>query len=228
MKTHDLGSLRQEIIEATRRLLASGIMQVSHHGNMSIRVPGTDTFLLTAVGGLDDLKAEHIALLDFEGKLLEGSISPTSVEIVNMHGVVYQLRDGVGSVLHTHSPYATAFALAHREIPVAYEAQVRSLGTIPVPVAGWGPRGSRESVNNISRLLRDNKAGQALLLANHGTLTWGDNPSLAVRANVILEESALVHIMAERIGGAKPIPTQGISTVLKRRIESEQAGIQKA
>ena len=228
MPDHDLGAMRQQIIEATHRLLASGIMQVSHHGNLSLRVPGTNTFLLTAMGGLDDLQPEGIALMDLEGNLLDGSISPTSREIVDMHGVVYRLREGVGSVLHTHSPFATAFALANREILVAYEAQVRFLGTMPVPVAGYGPRGSRESVDNISRLLQDNQASRALLLANHGTLTWGDDPFGAVQANIILEESALVTMSADAIGGAKPIPPHMLGVTQQRRVEYEQAGTQTA
>ena len=142
MQQRELNAYRQEIINATTRLLSRGIMQASQHGNMSLRLPGTDKFLLTSVGGLDDLKPETICLLDMEGNLIEGYISPVAREIVGMHSVVYQHREEVGSVLHTHSPAATAFAIANREIPVAYEAQVRFLGTIPVPVAGYGPRGS--------------------------------------------------------------------------------------
>ena len=89
---------------------------------------------------------------------------------------------------------------------MAYEAQVRFLGTIPVPVAGYGPRGSGESVENIAAILRENRATGALLLANHGTLTWGDNPATAVQGSVILEESAIATMGAEALGGAKEIP----------------------
>ena len=104
MQQRELNAYRQEIINATTRLLSRGIMQASQHGNMSLRLPGTDKFLLTSVGGLDDLKPETICLLDMEGNLIEGYISPVAREIVGMHSVVYQHREEVGSVLHTHSP----------------------------------------------------------------------------------------------------------------------------
>ena len=106
MQQHDLGTMRQEIIAAVHRLLSSGIMQVSHHGNMTSRVPGTDTLLFTAAGGLDDLKPESIALLDLDGNILEGTVDPVALEVVAMHTVVFKLREETGSVLHTHSPMA--------------------------------------------------------------------------------------------------------------------------
>jgi len=220
----DLGAMRQEIISAIDRLLASGIMQASHHGNMTFRVPGTNTFLLTAVGGLDNLKPESIALLDLDGNVLEGTVNPSSMEIVHMHAIVFKLREEVASVLHTHSPFATSFALANREIPVVYEGMVRMLGGIPIPVAAYGPRGSNESVNNIARLLEEREGLQGLLLGNHGTLTWGANPSAAVQASVILEESALVTMNAEVLGGAKPIPSHMIHTAQERVVEFEKQG----
>ena len=228
MQQRELNAYRQEIINATTRLLSRGIMQASQHGNMSLRLPGTDKFLLTSVGGLDDLKPETICLLDMEGNLIEGYISPVAREIVGMHSVVYQHREEVGSVLHTHSPMATAFAIANREIPVAYEAQVRFLGTIPVPVAGYGPRGSGESVENIAAILRENRATGALLLANHGTLTWGDNPATAVQGSVILEESAIATMAAEALGGAKEIPPHMLHATHNRVAEFEQHGTQTA
>ena len=228
MQQRELNAYRQEIINATTRLLSRGIMQASQHGNMSLRLPGTDKFLLTSVGGLDDLKPETICLLDMEGNLIEGYISPVAREIVGMHSVVYQHREEVGSVLHTHSPAATAFAIANREIPVAYEAQVRFLGTIPVPVAGYGPRGSGESVENIAAILRENRATGALLLANHGTLTWGDNPATAVQGSVILEESAIATMGAEALGGAKEIPAHMLNATHNRVSEFEQQGTEKA
>lgn len=228
MQQRELSSHRQEIISAVRTLLDRGVMQLSKHGNMSQRIPGTDQFLLTSVGGLEDLTEENICLLDLEGNLIEGYINPVAREIVGMHSVVYQHREEVGSVLHTHSPAATAFAIANREIPVAYEAQVRFLGTIPVPVAGYGPRGSNESVENIAAILRENRATGGLLLANHGTLTWGDNPATAVHGSVILEESAIATMAAEALGGAKEIPAHMLHATHNRVAEFEARGSEKA
>ena len=228
MTQHDLRAMRQEVISAVDRLLSSGIMQVSHHGNMTLRVPGTDTFLFTAAGGLDNLKPESIALIDLDGNVLEGTVEPTSMEVVAMHTIVFKLREETGSVLHTHSPSATAFALAEREIPVAYEGMVRMLGGVPIPVAEYGPRGSDVSVKNIARLLEEREGMRALLLGNHGTLTWGTDPASAVQASITLEESALVTLNAEVLGGAKPIPPHMINAAQQRVTEFQRQGPQSA
>jgi L-fuculose-phosphate aldolase len=98
---------------------------MSHHGNFSVRVPGTDTVLLTATSSFDNLKPENLALLDLNGKLLEGEINPTNAEIVHMHAIVYRERPETGAVVHTHSTYATSFAPASKSLACSYEALVR-------------------------------------------------------------------------------------------------------
>jgi L-fuculose-phosphate aldolase len=60
-------------------------------------------------------------LLDLDGKLLEGEINPTNAEIVHMHAIVYKQRPETGAVVHTHSTYATSFALASRALGCSYD-----------------------------------------------------------------------------------------------------------
>jgi L-ribulose-5-phosphate 4-epimerase len=128
-------SLRQAVIDGANFLVRVGAISMSHHGNFSVRVPNTDTILLTATSSFDNLKPENLALLDLDGKLLEGEISPTNAEIVHMHAVVYKHRPETGAVVHTHSTYATSFALASRSLGCSYEALVRSDMTDGVPLA---------------------------------------------------------------------------------------------
>src|SRR4029078_3147076 len=109
-------ALRQAVLESANFLVRIGAISMSHHGNFSVRVPGTDTILLTATSSFDNLQPENLALLDLDGKLLEGEINPTNAEIVHMHAIVYKQRPETGAVVHTHSTYATSFALASREI----------------------------------------------------------------------------------------------------------------
>src|SRR5438094_2427570 len=110
----DLSDLRQSVVDASTFLGRSGALSLSHHGNFSVRVPGTDTVLLTATSSLDNLKQENLALLDLDGRILEGEINPTNAEIVHMHTVVYKHRPNAFAVVHTHSPYCTAWAIASR------------------------------------------------------------------------------------------------------------------
>ena len=168
--------LRQAVIDSANMLVRTGAISMSHHGNFSVRVPNTDTILLTATSSFDNLKPENLAILDLDGELIEGEINPTNAEIVHMHAIVYKERPDTGAVVHTHSTYATSFALASRSLGCSYEALVRSEMTDGIPLAKYGPRGSAESVSNIADALSATKNTKAVLLENHGVLAFGAIP----------------------------------------------------
>lgn len=220
--------LRHAVIESANFLVRIGAISMSHHGNFSVRVPGTDTILLTASSSFDKLQPKNLALLDLEGKLVEGEINPTNAEIVHMHAIVYKERPETGAVVHTHSTYATSFALASRALGCSYEALVRNDMTDGVPLAKYGPRGSGESITNIATALKGTKNTKAVLLENHGVLAFGADPAAAARANLIVEEAAQMAIYAEVLGGAKMIPPELLKATVGRRDEFAQAGIQRA
>ena len=220
----DLRALRNQIVEAAAKLVASGILTRSNHGNMSARVPGTDTFLLTSVSNLSQISEDAIGLFDFENNLLDGSVAPTSAEIVPMHGIIYRLRPSAGSALHTHSPFATAFAVASKAIPVSYEAMVRFGFDNGVPVAPYGPRGSEESVSNIAAILDDPRVARGLLLENHGVLTFGADVNEAAAANQVMEESAEIIMYADNLGGAKEIAEKNRTAAQNRMQAFADAG----
>ena len=223
----NLKELRNQIVKASADLVNSGILTKSNHGNMSVRVPGTDTFLLTSVSNLSQISIEQIGLFDFNNQLIDGSVAPTSAEIIPMHGIIYQSRASTGSVLHTHSRFATAFAVASKVIPVAYEAMVRFGFDSSIPVAQYGPRGSQQSIDSISAVLDDPLITRGLLLENHGVLTFGATISEAVAANNVLEESAEIIMYAEALGGAKEIDFELRKSAQQRMQEFASTGIQK-
>jgi L-ribulose-5-phosphate 4-epimerase len=220
--------LRQAVIDNASFLVRIGAISMSHHGNFSVRVPGTDTILLTATSSFDNLKPENLALLDLDGRLIEGEINPTNAEIVHMHAIVYKERPETGAVVHTHSTYATSFALASRALGCSYEALVRQDMTDGIPLAKYGPRGSAESVANIASALSGAKNTKAVLLENHGVLAFGADPAAAARANLIVEEAAQMAIFAEVLGGAKPIPPELLTATVGRRDEFAREGIRRA
>lgn len=223
-----IASYRQEVIEAAQQLVRSGIMTKTLHGNLSLRLPDGDAFLLTAGGSLADMRPENVALFRLDGTLVEGTVLPVGAEIVQMHAIVYRLRPEFGGVVHTHSPFATGFAVSGRPIPPAYEAMVRNGLTEGVPVARYGPRGSEESVNNIAAVLRAHQGIRALLLENHGVLAFADSLAGAVRANMTVEESAEIMLYAEQLGGAKPIPAEKIAATMERAASFAAAGPQSS
>jgi L-ribulose-5-phosphate 4-epimerase len=221
-------SLRQSVIASASFLVRIGAISMSHHGNFSVRVPDTDTILLTATSSFDNLKPENLALLDLDGRLLEGEINPSNAEIVHMHAIVYKERPETGAVVHTHSTYATSFALASRSLGCSYEALVRQDMTDGIPLAKYGPRGSPESVANIATALQSAKKTKAVLLENHGVLAFGADPAAAARANLIVEEAAQMAIFAEVLGGAKNIPPELLKATVGRRDQFAKAGKQSA
>lgn len=220
----NVANFKEEIIEATRQILSSGIMTKSVHGNVSVKLPNEDAFLLTSGGSLRDMKPENIALFKLDGTLIEGTVMPVGAEIIQMHGIVYRTRPEFRSVVHTHSPFATGFAVAGKEIPGAYEAMVRGGMTDGIPVAKYGPRGSDESVRNIEDVLKKYQGIKALLLENHGVLAFADSTTAAVRATVVTEESAEIMLYAYGVGGPKPLPGHQIDATRERAASFAAAG----
>jgi L-fuculose-phosphate aldolase len=213
----------EKIVWSADKLVAGGaVLSHSQHGNISIRLPGGDRFLLTAVGALAEMTVEHLALFSIDGTMIEGSIDPTGNEIIQMHAAVYRRRPDVGSVIHTHSPYVTAFAIANEPIPPAYEALIRFDITEPVPVAEYGPRGSERSVTNILKVIND--TNKAVLLANHGLLVWDDTIEKATHLVYILEEAAQFSLMAKLVGGPKELPAEAIEQARARAVEFARLG----
>ena len=206
MTTVRYSTQREQLVEAARRLHEAGVLSHSGHGNMSARLPGPGLMLLTSVSHLANLREEQLVVVTLDGEVVEGTLDPTTREIVGMHSCVYQARSGVQAVIHTHSPRATSFALAHQPLPCAYEAFLRFGITEDVPVAAWAPRGSREAVNFIVEELDRHPSCSALLLANHGLLAFSDDPLSAAQLVIIMEEGAQLTLDAGTIGGVQPFP----------------------
>lgn len=207
---------QRAMVAAAERLLALGLHSLSKHGNLSLRVPDRDAILLSAVSTLDQLTEDRIALVGLDGALREGHLDPVAAEIIGMHTLVYQLRPEIGGVIHTHSPHATAFAVAGRPIGRVYEGLVRWDVTEPVPVAEYGPRGGPLAVANIRTAIAGAPGCKAVLLANHGVLVFDRDLPSAIQVHTALEEAAQLCLLAEGIGRAREIPA-GLAAEAQRR-----------
>jgi L-ribulose-5-phosphate 4-epimerase len=202
----------EAVAAAARHLFAAGVMSHAGHANLSARVD-VARFALTTTGMVRDLRPDQIAALDLDGEVLEGQLGPENAEIAAMHSVVYRARKDVGGIIHTHSPGATAFALAHEELPCRAEPLLRFGQAEPVPVVPWGPRGSEVSVRGIGEALDAHPMTSAVLLANHGLLAFGTDPMAAARLIVAIEETAEAEIAARAIGGAVDFPAGALEAV---------------
>ena len=202
----------EAVVAAARHLFASGVMSHAGHANLSARLDA-GRFALTTTGMVRDLGPDQIATCSLDGHVLDGELGPENAEIVAMHAVVYEARPDVGGIIHTHSPSATAFALANKELPCRAEPLLRFGQAESVPVVAWGPRGSDASVRGIAAALDDHPTTGAVLLANHGLLAFGADPMGAARLVVAIEEAAEAELAAEAIGGAVDFPEGALDAV---------------
>jgi L-ribulose-5-phosphate 4-epimerase len=221
-QTNEVAQLREQVVKAARAIIKNGTISRSGHGNISLRIPNTKTMLLTSVMNLEELTAEMLPLVTFDGRVLDGQLDPVSAEIVGMHAVVYQTNDAMGSVVHTHAPYATTYAVAGRPIECWYEGLARFNLTDPILVARYGPRGSAEAISNIADVLSERS--RAVLLQNHGVLTFGHDLAGAVQVLTMVEEAAELGIRASMIGQPKLIPAEMANYAQQRAAEFAERG----
>ena len=125
-------------------------------------------------------------------------------------------------MLHTHSPYATAYAVARRPIGCWVEALAMFGLASGVPVAGYGPRGSAEAIAGIRAAVTPGVP--AVLLANHGVLVFHRTPELAILVGGVVEEAAQAGINAAALGGPAEIPPGLRAAALQRAMTFESQG----
>jgi len=177
--------LREEITRVSRRMSDSGLVPTTS-GNVSARTPEGDVLITPSGLPYEDLQPEDMVLVDIEGKVLKGSLEPSSE--VPMHTGLYRAKPGVGGVVHTHAPYSTALACLGLEIPPVHYLLAALSEEGRVPLAGYATYGTEELAGYASEALGD--AHSVCLLQNHGTIAVGETASKAYSLTEILEEMA--------------------------------------
>jgi L-ribulose-5-phosphate 4-epimerase len=219
-------TLVDEVVATAARVVASGAISANGHGNISLRVPGAQEMVFTSAPSLRGLGPDGVVRVGLDGTLLEGLLPPIQGAVVAMHTALYQDHPDVGCVIHTHSPYATAYAVANRSIGCWIEALAMFGLPDGVPVAAYGPRGSEAAVANIRRAVRP--GNPAVLLANHGVLVFHRTAELAVMVGGIVEEAAQASINAQALGGPVEIPADMRDAALQRAMAFDTAGTKTA
>lgn len=187
--------IRQQVIDAGIKMLQTQLV-VGTWGNISARVPGEDYIAITPSGvDYDTITPEGIVILDMDGSVVDGDKKP-SIEY-NLHLAVYKSRKDVNSVVHTHSTYCTAMAIARKPIPGAAEDMVQIVGG-DVRVSNYALPGSKELAEEVVKALGDRSA---VLLANHGCLGAGRDLKEAMKIVGVVEKSAKATIFAQIMGG---------------------------
>ena len=145
------------------------------------------------------LRPEHMVVVDLDGGVVEGSLSPSSDTASHLY--IYRHRPDVGGIVHTHSPYATAFAAVGRPIPVYLTAQADEFGG-PIPCGGFALIGGEEIGQVVVEAIG---ASCAVLLKNHGVFTIGKDAEAATKTAVMVEDVARTTWLALQLGQPEEI-----------------------
>ena len=174
-------------------------------GNVSARDPKTGLVVIKPSGVMYDvLRPEDHVVLDLDGNIVEGTLKPSSDTASHLY--IYRHMPEVNGVVHTHSPYATAFAALGKPIPVYLTAIADEFGQA-IPCAGFALIGGEE----IGRQVVDHIGTcAAVLLKNHGVFTVGKSARAAVKAAIMVEDIAKTVHLALQLGTPDEIPADDV------------------
>lgn len=177
-------------------------------GNVSLRLSpedGRDLLAITPSSRFyDSLTIDEIQVIDFETEPVEGDLAPSSETM--LHIGIYQAKKNIKAVIHTHSIYASAIAVAGLEIPLILDDQVTFLGG-EIKVAKYALSGSQELVANAITALGERNA---VLLANHGAIAMGRTMREAFTACELLEKTAKIYVCNLALGKINVLPAEAV------------------
>lgn len=187
----DARPIRGRVVAAARQILDEGLVSGTA-GNVSARATGGETFWITPSGiSFSELSEPQLVEIDLAGKRRRGRLKPSSDTMT--HADIYRRRPDVGGIVHTHSLYASVFAVLRKPIP-----------PLLVDAAGYLGGGVPVITNSIGKSL-------AALLPNHGVIAVGESVESAVTAALLVEQSARVAFLATLAGKPRPLPRSEIA-----------------
>lgn len=208
--------VREDVARLHGALVRYGLV-VWTGGNVSGRVPGAGLFVIKPSGvAYDDLRPEDLILCRLDGSVVEGSPGserrPSSDTAA--HAYVYRNMPEVGGVVHTHSTYATAWAVRGEPIPCVTTGMADEFGG-EIPVGPFAIIGDDSIGRGIVATLGGHRS-RAVLMQNHGVFTIGRDAEDAVKAAVMCEDAARTTHIARQLGEPIPIPQDRIDALFDR------------
>jgi len=192
--------MRREVCAMNLELPRQGLVTWTS-GNVSGRDAETGYVVIKPSGvRYESLSPENMVVVDLDGKVVEGPLKP-SVDTAT-HLYVYRHRQDVGGVVHTHSPYATSFAMLGESIPVYLTAMADEFGS-DIPCGAYCEIGG-EAIG--AEIIRSIAVSPSILIKSHGVFTIGRNAEAAVKAAVMTEDVAKTVHLALLRGRPEPLP----------------------
>ncbi len=200
MSSQQIRTYKQAVLLTAKKAYDEKLM-AGTSGNLSIFCREEGVMVITPSSyDYRIMEEKDIVVVDLEGRVVEGCHKPSSEW--RMHGEIYKHLPHVGAVLHTHSPYATSFAVNHQTIPVILIEMIPFLkGSLEV--SPYAEQGSAQvGLNAVPILKRKN----ACLMANHGVVAVGQTLDQAYINSVYAEDTAKIYHMALSCGQPVVIP----------------------
>lgn len=180
-------------------------------GNLSSFNPVDNTIVITPSSiPYETMIEDDIMVIALDGTVIEGKHKPSSEW--RMHAAIYEGKKGVNAVVHTHSPYATSFAVNHERIPVILIEMVPFIGG-DVPVSTFALPGTEEVGIEALKVLKDRNA---CLMENHGVVSIGKDLQQAHIRAVYVEDAAKIYHFAKLNGPVFTVESKYIDAMLER------------
>jgi len=205
-----LEELRCSVYKALIALPRSGLVQGTS-GNVSGR-DGDYVVIKPSGVEYDSLSPDDLVVVDLSGRVIEGVLKPSVDTSAHLH--IYRSVPEIGGVVHTHSIYATVYAVLGRSIPV-YLTEIADMFGGPIPVSSYVPPGDEEIGKEFAEKACPGRF-QALLMRNHGVFTAGKTPKDALTAALIVEHSARIAYLAEDAGNPAVLPEEEVRKLHER------------
>ena len=201
---------RDDIVHVGRLVFEKGWV-AANDGNITIRLD-EERILATPTGMCKGmLQPDDLIVLDRQGRKISGRRERTTE--INMHLTIFDLRPDVRAIVHAHPPVATGFATAGRPLDLALLPEVViSFGCIPL--ASYGLPGTPEITEPMLPLIPKHNA---LLMANHGAVCYGEDVFQAYFRMETVEHSARIQLVAELLGGPNVLPRAEVNKLLESR-----------
>ena len=198
-----IAELRHIVVEAGRQMSGLGLV-AGTWGNISMRNSVAGPIAITPSGRpYNEISASDIVILDNEGQVIEGK-KPSSE--TPLHLAIYNARPDVRGIVHTHSLYATACAVAGVSIPPCLEELVQAVGG-GVEVAAYALPGTTALADAVVSALSDRSAA---LMSNHGVVACGPTLREALLVAQLVEKAAHIHTIATQLGVIRRLSDEDI------------------
>ncbi|HHY75500.1 MAG TPA: class II aldolase/adducin family protein [Firmicutes bacterium] len=204
----DVSALKEEVLETAKAGYREGLFKGTS-GNLSARDRGSGLVVITPTSlPYDTMTLEDLVVMDREGRVVEGFRKPSSEW--KMHARIYKEKEDVFSVFHTHSPYATAFAVLRQPVPPVLTEMIPFIGG-DIPVAEFALPGTEELGLRVAEALRERGA---CLLANHGVVAVGSSVREAYLRAVYVEDASRIYHHALSVGTPCLVPEEAIRKII--------------